>query len=59
MGRILGASEIRLMAAIAGCREGQVIVVGVALRTGDSDVCAGQRERGGVVIEGSAAPIGC
>lgn len=46
------------MTAVTGCRQRGVVVVGVALRTGDSDVRSCEWERGVVVIEGRARPGG-
>src|SRR5580704_11211494 len=52
-------SEVRLVAPIAVCRKtaGEVIV-DVALSAGNRDVCAGQRERGLVVVKLSVQPCG-
>lgn len=53
------AGEVRLVARIAGSRSRRVVVVRVALRTGNSCVSAGQRIVGiGCVVEVDVCPIG-
>ena len=58
--RICCSLEVRQVAARAGCIcGGQVVVaVNVALHALQGNVCAGQRESGGGVVEGRIAP-GC
>jgi len=58
MGGIVGCYEICLVTPVACCGESCVVVVGVALRAGDSNVRASERERGVVVIEGGGCPRG-
>jgi len=56
--RVSGAGKVGLVASIAVGRQCQVIVIHVALRARHGDVCAGQRERRGVVIERGTCPVG-
>ncbi len=56
--RVSSALEILLVAAVAGRRQGGVVVVGVARRAGHGGMRPRQRERGVVVIEGRASPVG-
>ena len=59
MSGIGGAGKVCLVAAIAGGGQRCVVVVGVALRAGNGDVRAGEREGSVVVIEGGAGPRRC
>ena len=56
--RICGGGEICLVAAVAGRRQREVVVVHVAACARRCNVSAGQREGRGVVIEGSRRPGG-
>ena len=56
--RIQGAREVLLVAAVAVCRQRQIVVVGMARRASHRDMRAGQRERRLAVIEAGACPIG-
>ena len=53
---IIRAGVVGLVAPVAGCGQGRVVVVGVALRAGQGGVGAGERKRSVVVIEGGAGP---
>ena len=44
--------KVCLVAAVAGCRQCCVVVVGVALRTRDGSMRTGQRKCGGVIKRG-------
>ena len=56
MGGVGGAVPVCLMAAVAGCGQGCVVVIGVALSAGQRSMCAGERECSVVVVEGRGAP---
>lgn len=56
---IVGASEILLMAANAGCRGQLVVVVDVALCARDGGMETRQGEAGSRVVEGHTAPLRC
>ncbi len=53
---IRGALVILLVAAVAGSRQGRVVVIHVAARAGRSNVSAGEREGRVVVIERGGNP---
>ena len=56
VGRIGCAGKVGLMATIAIGWKRQVVVIGVALRAGDSRVRSGEREGCVVVVEGGGRP---
>ena len=53
---IRSSSVVRLMAGIAICRHGCIVVVCMALRTRDRKVGAGERESRLVMVEDRAGP---
>lgn len=56
MSRIRGSGEIGLVASIASCGKGSVVVIDVALCAGDGGMRAGQWECRVVVIKGRPGP---
>jgi hypothetical protein len=56
---VRGPCEVSLVAPVAGRRQCCVVVVGMALRTGNGRMRTSQRERRRVVIEGCPRPIRC
>lgn len=58
MRRVIRPVEISLVAAIAICRQGCVVVIRMTLRTWHGDVRARQRKLRCAVIEGGRAPRG-
>lgn len=53
---IVGSLIVRLMAPVTSCRQGRVVVVHMALGTGNVDVETSQRERRQVVIKRRLQP---